>query len=136
MKKLFSAIAVLVMALGIGCGTLEHTAYVAIGGATTAVELSRQAYINRANTCQCVTQSEFTKVQSYYVKYQASLKVAQDLIVSCKTSGIANDNAIQMAVNAVTASGSDVVKLIQSLLPKNPPAAATNSVALKQLGVQ
>jgi glycerol-3-phosphate O-acyltransferase len=118
MKQLISFVLVVVFA---GCASVERNAYIATGSATTAVELARQAYIDHANTCHCVTESEFDRVRTVYEKYQLAAKAMQTAITEYKRADAPNRSALEAAIAIASASAADVITLVQSLLP--PPEA-------------
>lgn len=110
----------LALALVMGCASLERNSYVAIGTITTGVELARQAYIDHANTCACVTEAEFANVRSLYEKYQLAARAVQTAVTVYKTSG--DQNQLKLAINAATASAADLIRLVTSLLPPGDTA--------------
>lgn len=105
-----------VVLLTAGCASTERAAYITAGSLTTGVELARQAYVQHENTCNCVTQSEHDKVQSYYVKYQGAAKLAADAIAAYKNSTVPNSAALNATLASTTAAASDSIGLVESLL--------------------
>lgn len=132
MKRLPSVFASLAIVLVVGCATLEKKAYVSLGATTVAVELAREAYIQHANECLCVTSSEYQKVQADYETYQASVKVAEDAVLAWKSADVGNEAALTAAINAVSASASDIIVLVRKLLPR-PEADRLNKKLRKGL---
>lgn len=122
MRK-FLVLVLIPLCLCMACASTERAAYITTGGATEAVELARQAYVNHENTCKCVTQSEHDKVESYYLKYQAAAKLASDAITAYKSATVPNQAAFQAALNGATSAAVDSVSLIESLLPVSETTA-------------
>ena len=107
-----------------GCATTEHGAYITVGGLTTAVELSRQAYIQHANTCKCVPQSEFNKLEGYYEKYQQAAKMAQDAITAYKSATVPD----KASLNSVLLLTSEAANLVLTDILATLPAPQGNKL--------
>lgn len=115
MRRFITTLALLCV---IGCTSVEKNGYIAIGSTTTAVELARQTYIAYANSCHCVQQADFERLQGYYVKYQQAAKLAQDGITNyLNAGGGGNKASLDAVLLAASQSAADIVAMICANLP-------------------
>ena len=113
----------------ISCASFEKNAYISLGGTTTAVEIARQAYINYANNCLCVTSNQFRRVQNAYESYQTAAALTQQAIVNFKSAATPNENALKAALDGSAAETSNLLAVITSALPTNETARLNRTLA-------
>jgi hypothetical protein len=101
----------------VGCASTEHAAYISIGSLTTAVELSRQAFVQRANTCGCIKQSQWNQLESYYEKYQQAAVMAQNAIIAYKGATVPDKASLQSVLLLTSEAANLVLTDILATLP-------------------
>jgi hypothetical protein len=86
---------------------------------TTLVNTARMAFNDYANECRCVTESDYARVEALYLKYQQVGQVAEDAFMAYVRASQPDASALQVAIDAASASASDIVSLIYSLMPQD-----------------